>query len=160
MIFTMTILFRGFPGGLDSKESACNAGDPGSIPGWGRSPGGENGNPLHYCLENPTDRGAWQATVHGVSKRVGHDWATDTCTDDTSGRMVTPLLVGYVKTIPKLPLVLWGKKDFTVWFFVLIVLSKLRKFLFISCCKWTMLAVNWIHFFPWYVLCVIAFFEC
>ena len=69
----MTILFRGFPGGLDSKESACSAGDPGSIPGWGRSLGGENGNPLQYCLQNPTDRGAWQATVLGVSKRVGHD---------------------------------------------------------------------------------------
>ena len=51
----MTILFRGFPGGLDSKESACSAGDPGSIPGWGRSLGGENGNPLQYCLQNPTE---------------------------------------------------------------------------------------------------------
>ena len=48
--------------------SACNAGDPGSIPGSGRSPEG-NGNPLQYsCLENPMDRGAWWATVHGVSK--------------------------------------------------------------------------------------------
>ena len=47
------------PGGSDSKESACNAGDPGSIPGLGRSPGEENGNPLQYsCLENPVDRGA------------------------------------------------------------------------------------------------------
>jgi len=44
------------------KESACNAGDLGSIPGSGRSPGEENGNPIHYsCLENPMDRGAWQA---------------------------------------------------------------------------------------------------
>ena len=50
-------------------ESACNAGDPGSIPGLGRSPGEGNGNPLQYsCLENPTDGGAWQATVHGVAK--------------------------------------------------------------------------------------------
>ena len=47
-------------GGSDSKESACNAGDSGSIPGSGRSPGAGNGNPLqHSCLENPTDRGAW-----------------------------------------------------------------------------------------------------
>ena len=47
------------------KESACNAGDPGSIPGSGRSPREENGKPLQYtCLENPIDRGAWQATVH------------------------------------------------------------------------------------------------
>ena len=53
----------GFPGGSDCKESACNAGDLGSIPGLERSPGGENGNPLQYsCLENPMDGGAWQAT--------------------------------------------------------------------------------------------------
>ena len=50
----------GFPGGSDSKESACSAGDTGSIPGSGRSPGEGNGNPLQdYCLENPVDRGAW-----------------------------------------------------------------------------------------------------
>ena len=49
----------GFPGGSEGKASACNAGDPGSIPGSGRSPGEGNGNPLHYsCLENPTDGGA------------------------------------------------------------------------------------------------------
>ena len=57
------------------KETACNAGDTGSIPGWGRSPGEGNGNPLHG-LENSMDRGAWQATVHGVAKgqtRLG-DW--------------------------------------------------------------------------------------
>ena len=58
-----------FPGGSDGKVSACNAGDPGSIPGLGRSPGEGNGNPLQYsCLENPVDRGAWQATFHGVTK--------------------------------------------------------------------------------------------
>ena len=50
-------------------ESACNVGDLGSIPGLGRSPGGGHGNPLQYsCLENPMDRGAWQAAVHGVAK--------------------------------------------------------------------------------------------
>ena len=59
----------GFPCGSDSKESACNAGDPGSIPGSGRSPGEGNSNPLQYsCLENPIDREAWWATVHGVTK--------------------------------------------------------------------------------------------
>ena len=59
----------GFPGGSDGKESACNAGDPGSIPGLRRSPRGGHGNPLQYsCLENPMDRGAWQATVHGVAQ--------------------------------------------------------------------------------------------
>ena len=58
-----------FPGGSDGKESACNAGDLGPIPGLERSPGEENGNPLQYsCLENPMDRGAWRATVHGVTK--------------------------------------------------------------------------------------------
>ena len=59
----------GFPGGLDSKEPACDSGDVGSIPGSGRSPGEGNGNPLQYsCLENSMNRGAWQAIVHGVSK--------------------------------------------------------------------------------------------
>ena len=56
-------------GGLEVKVSASNVGDSGSIPGSGRSPGEVNGNPLQYsCLENPLDRGAWQATVHGVAK--------------------------------------------------------------------------------------------
>ena len=55
--------------GSDSEESASNAGDPGSIPGLGRSPGEGKGNPLQCsCLENPMDRGAWQAAVHGVTK--------------------------------------------------------------------------------------------
>ena len=58
-----------FLSGSDGKESACNAGDPGSTPGLGRSLGGGQGNPLQYsCLENPLDRGAWLATVHGVAK--------------------------------------------------------------------------------------------
>ena len=59
----------GFPGGSEVKASACNAGDLGSIPELGRSPGEGNGNPLQYsCLENPTDGGAWWATLHGVAK--------------------------------------------------------------------------------------------
>ena len=59
----------GFPDGLDGKESAYNAGDLGSIPGSGRSPGEWHGNPLQYsCLENPMDRGAWWAVVHGVTE--------------------------------------------------------------------------------------------
>ena len=58
-----------FPGGSVVKNSPANAGDSGSIPGLGRSPGEGNGNPLLYsCLGNPTARGAWWATVHGVSK--------------------------------------------------------------------------------------------
>ena len=60
-------------GGSDGKESACIVGDLGSIPGWGRSPGEGNGNLLQYsCLENSVDRGAWRATVHGVSKSRTH----------------------------------------------------------------------------------------
>ena len=59
----------GFPGGSDDKESACNAGDLGSIPGSGRSPGGGHGNPLQYsCPESPMDRGAWRATAHGLTE--------------------------------------------------------------------------------------------
>jgi len=59
----------GFPGGSDGKEYACNAGDPGSIPGSGRLPGEGNGYPFQYsCLENLTDRGARWATVHGVTR--------------------------------------------------------------------------------------------
>ena len=59
----------GFPHSSVSKSSACNAGDPGLIPGLARSPGEGNGNPLQYsCLENLMDRGAWQATAHGVTR--------------------------------------------------------------------------------------------
>ena len=60
---------EGFPGGLDGKESACNVGDQDSVPALGRSPGEGNVYPLQYsCLGNPTDRGTWQAIVHGVPK--------------------------------------------------------------------------------------------
>ena len=60
---------KGFPGGSDDKESVYNAGDPGLIPGWGRSPGEENGNPHQYsCLGNSMDRGAWRTTVLGITK--------------------------------------------------------------------------------------------
>ena len=59
----------GFPHGSVGKESACNVGDPGSIPGLGRSPGEGHGHPLQYsCLQNSMDRGAWRATVHGVAR--------------------------------------------------------------------------------------------
>ena len=59
----------GFPHGSDGKESICNVGYLGSIPGSGRSPVGVHGSPLQYsCLENPVDRGDWRAAVHGVAK--------------------------------------------------------------------------------------------
>jgi len=59
----------GFPGGSAGKKSACNVGDLGLIPGWGRSPGEGNGNPPQYsCLENSRDRGVWWAAVHGDAR--------------------------------------------------------------------------------------------
>ena len=68
LYYTCPPPMQGLPGGSDVKECACNVGDPGSIPGLGRSPGEGNGNPLqHSCLENPVDRGAGPATVHGVA---------------------------------------------------------------------------------------------
>ena len=73
MVSALIILFLffifGFPGGSDCKTSACNAGDLALIPGWGKSPGEGNGNPLQYsCRGNPMDRGTWWATIHGVAK--------------------------------------------------------------------------------------------
>ena len=67
------LFFQGLLGGSDGKESALNAGDPDLIPGLGRSPGEGNDSPLQdSCLENPMDRGAWWATVHG-SQRIRHN---------------------------------------------------------------------------------------
>ena len=69
VISAALLVLVGFPGGLDGKESDCNAGGPGSIPGLGRSPAGGHGNPLQYSfLENSMDGGAWRAMVHGVTK--------------------------------------------------------------------------------------------
>ena len=66
------MIFRGFSGGSLVKNLPANAGGMVSIPGSGRSPGEGNGNPLQYsCLRNPMDRGAWQATVHRVTKESG-----------------------------------------------------------------------------------------
>ena len=70
-ITKITILPNVFPCGSNGKESACNTGDLSSIPGWVRTPGEGNGNPLQYfCLENSMDRGAWWAIVHGVTKNL------------------------------------------------------------------------------------------
>ena len=75
-ICILYICILGLPRWLSGKESACQAGDVGSIPKLRRSLGEGNGNPLQYsCLGNPMDRGAWQGTIHGVA-RVGHDLAT------------------------------------------------------------------------------------
>ena len=77
-VLALASLQDGFPCSSVGKESACNAGDLGSIPGLERSPGEGNGNPLQYSgRENPMDRGAWEATVHGVhGARVGQDLVT------------------------------------------------------------------------------------
>ena len=73
MKYIQLVTIWGFPGGSDSKESACNTGDAGSIPGLERPPGEGKGYPLQSsCLENPMDRGAWQAAAHGVA-RVRHN---------------------------------------------------------------------------------------
>ena len=70
--------FGGFPGGSDGKESACNPGDSGLIPGLGRSPGEGNGNSVQYsCLENSMDRGAWQAIVRGVAMSQTNTFTLD-----------------------------------------------------------------------------------
>ena len=72
-------MLRGFPGGSDGKEFACNAREQGSVPGSEISPAEGNGNPLQYsCLDNLMDRGAWRATVHEVTKSKTHNWATNT----------------------------------------------------------------------------------
>ena len=69
LLTVVLLLTPGLPWWLSGKEFVDNAGDEGSIPGSGRFPGERNGNPLQYsCLENPTDRGAWQTTVHQVTK--------------------------------------------------------------------------------------------
>ena len=67
----LLMINKGFSDGSDGKESTCNAGNPGSIPGSRISPGEVNGNPLHYCcLKSPMDREAWWAKTYGGSQRV------------------------------------------------------------------------------------------
>ena len=73
------------PGVSNGKESACNSGDPGSIPGSARFPGERNGNPLQYsCRESPKDRGTWWAAVRG-SQRIRHDCVTEHTCKGVSG---------------------------------------------------------------------------
>ena len=93
----------GFPGGSDGKVSACNAGDPGSIPGGGRSPGEGNGTPLQYsCLENPMDGGAWKAAVHGVAQsRTWLKWPSSSSSSMTQ-RMKCKCSGLVVKVLPSL----------------------------------------------------------
>ena len=91
-----------FGGASDGKESACNTGGLGSIPGWGRSPGEGNGYPLHYsCLENSMDRGVWWATVHGVTKSWTwlSDWHFHSIRSNFPGGLVTKNLPAHAGDI-------------------------------------------------------------
>ena len=95
----------GFPGSSAGKESACNVGGLGLIPGSGRFPGGGHGNSLHYlCLENPMDRGAWWATVHGAHKEL--DTTERLSTPSTPVKYLqVPLPLAASLSLPGLPLV-------------------------------------------------------
>ena len=109
----------GFPGGSDSKESTCNAGDWGLIPGSGRSPREENGYPLqNSCLEDSMDREAWQPTSMGL-QRVAHNSATNTFPSlDIEG--LVPLYAGLVHMFLKYSksrqcLKCWGSSEYASW---------------------------------------------
>ena len=106
-----TLVFLGFPGGLDSKESACNVGDLGSMPGVGRSPGEGNSYPLQYSgLENSMDRGAWHATVHGVAK--SRTWLRDFQKNKNSKRKTNILVARQEIFGPRLKINIWILKKF------------------------------------------------
>ena len=105
-------------------RNLCNSGDPGLILGQEDSPGEGNGNPVQYsCLDNSTDRGAWQATVHGV-QRVGHDWATNTHKTQEKHLMGTSLVIQWLRLhavtaggAGSIPHAVWPKKNFflSIW---------------------------------------------
>ena len=121
IIYTaIQVLLWGFPSGSNGKESACNAGDLGSIPGLGRSPGEGNSNPLQYsCLEkNSMNRGAWQAKVHGAAKSR-HDWATNFLfllspfviwSSNHYWQVISTFLLLLPLFLPVIPLKVWKEK--------------------------------------------------
>ena len=94
---------RGFPSGSVGKESTCSVRDTGSIPGSERSPGGRNGHPLQYCLENPTDRGAWRATVHEVTESQTRLSAGDIFQSPLSVGGLPPASGGWVENVAQHP---------------------------------------------------------
>ena len=114
----------GFPGGSEVKASASNAGDLGSIPGSGRSPGNGNGNPLQdSCLENPMDRGAWWATVHGVAKSRTR---LSNLTSLPQFKSINSLVLSFLYS-PTLTSIYdyWKNHSLTRWNFVIKVMSLL-----------------------------------
>ena len=93
--------FLGFPGGSEVKGPACNAGDLGSILEWGKSPGKGHDNPLQYsCLENPMDRGTWQATIHRASK--SGTWLKQLTHTSTGGQQILNENFSTLRSIPLL----------------------------------------------------------
>ena len=109
--------YSGFPGGSEAKASAYNAGDVGSIPGSGRSPGEGNGNPLQYsCLENPMDGGAWQATlVHGhkesdTTEQLHFTVSIHWVSNPTVNMRTLPLLQALVLGLSELIVVRWPER--------------------------------------------------
>ena len=84
---------RGFPGDSVVKNLPANAGDTGSIPGWGRFPGEGNGNPFQYsCLGSPMDRGAWWSTVHGGHKELDRTEQLSMHTSDKRSKKMSPVI--------------------------------------------------------------------
>ena len=106
----------GFPGGSDGKESACNAGDLGLIPGLGRFPGEGNGNPLQYSsMENPADRGAWWATVHGVTKESDKTWQKTTATRNSRNHFLKEEEFGLCSLCDEVSLQVFDQKRLRWW---------------------------------------------
>ena len=125
--------YLGFPGGSDGKESACNAGDVGSIPGSERFPGEGNGNPFQYsCLENPMDRGAWWAVVHGVTK--SQKWLRDQRFRGFPGGIIL-LCLSVITNKPEYHfrcLLKTYVSTYVDWLFITLAYFKLGSFVFID----------------------------
>ena len=145
----------GFPGGSDSKESSCNAGDLGSILGLRRFLEEGNGNPFqHSCLENPMGRGAWQATVHGVEKSRTRlsDFHFHTV---ESFRVVNEAEVDFlfIFLIPLLFLISNGCWQFDLWFLPFLnpaCTSGTSQFTYFWSLGWKLNRYRWVLFGEWW----------